>query len=269
MADQPFTAPDWVAAFEAAGYTDFEAWWQAEKNLVEEGNFRGKDAEVSWSHVSRLTLPDGRTVYLKRQQNHYPNNILLKLRRILTFELEWRNFRRLEAAGVPTLRYVHFATRKQGGHRQSILVSEELQGMVPICDYVEWCEAHGWPRRAQRLAVLGAVVKLIKNMHEKGIIHNALYPRHIYINIGMENGHPVHPETYKACLIDLERTKYPGPNSPKMFDLDLAKMYRRIPEWPAKDGLWFLKRYLGIEKLTPEAKGIARKIAAGRAPRSR
>jgi hypothetical protein len=41
-------------------------------------------------------------------------------------------------------------------------------------------------------------------------------------------------------------------------------MYRRIPEWPARDCLWFLKQYLGIDKLTPESKTIARKIAATR-----
>ena len=103
-------------------------------------------------------------------------------------------------------------------------------------------------------------------MHTAGMIHNALYGRHIYLNVSMDDGHPQTPDTYEACLIDLERTKFPGKNSPKLITNDLGKMYRRIPEWPARDCLWFLKKYLGIEKLTPETKRIAREFASTRIP---
>lgn len=259
-----FTDPDWRSTLEEAGFSRFDSWWEAEGKLVEEGNFRGTDASTSWSHVSRIVLPDRRTIYLKRQQNHYPHNLLLKFLRILTFEIEWRNYRRLRAAGVPTMHFVFFAKRKIKGNRQCILVSEELEGMTPLDTLVAWFEQHGWPPRRQRLAILGAIVKVIRKMHAAGIIHNALYARHLYVNVPIRDGVPVIPGEAQACLIDLERAKFPGPHSPKLITHDLEKMFRRIPQWPASDCLWFLKRYLGIDRLTPEAKAIARKIAPAR-----
>lgn len=264
MSDTSFTSPEWQADLIASGYTDFDSWWNAEKKLVEEGNFRGTDDSSSWSHVSRIQLKDGRVVYLKRQQNHFPNNTLLKLRKIPTFEIEWQNYQRLQEAGIPTLNIIHFASRKQEGNRQCMVVSEELKGMTPVDEIIRGFEAHGWPPRRTRLAMLTALEKVIRKMHNAGIIHNALYARHIYFNIQIDDGIPVIPDDLHVCLIDLERTKFPGVNSPKLITNDLEKMYRRILQWPARDCLWFLKKYLGINKLTPEAKTIARKIAATR-----
>jgi hypothetical protein len=264
MPDTSFTDPDWQDSLANAGYTHFDSWWNAEQNLVEVGNFRGPDANTSWSHVSRIELPDGRTVFLKRQQNHFPNNLILKARKIPTFEIEWNNYQKLKAAGVPTLNIVHFASRKVNRDKQCIVVSEELKDMSPMDALVKWFESNTWPSRQERLAMLGAIVKVIKTMHSSGLIHNALYGRHIYLNIPFIDGAPVLPDNYRVCLIDLERTKSPGKNSTKLIKNDLEKMYRRIPEWPARDCLWFLKQYLGIDKLTPEAKTIAREIATTR-----
>lgn len=264
MPDTTYTSPDWQAALGEAGYKDFDDWWNAEKNLVEEGNFRGADDNASWSHVSKIELEDGRAIYLKRQQNHFPNNTLLKFRRIPTFEIEWQNYQRLKEAGIPTLNIIHFASRKVDGNRQCLVVSEELKGMTPIAELIECFEKSAWPERKQRLAILGAIEKVVRKMHDAGIIHNALYGRHIYLNIPIVDGTPIIPEELHVCLIDLERTKFPGVNSPKLITNDLEKMYRRIHQWPARDCLWFLKKYLGMKKLTPEAKKIARQIAGTR-----
>lgn len=266
MPQPSFIDPEWKPHFIQAGYGHFDDWWSAEKNLVESGNFRGPDADSSWSHVSRIALPCGRIVYLKRQQNHYPNNSLLKLLRTPTFEIEWKNYQAYKKAEVPTLNIVYFASRKHDGNRQCIIVSEELQGMTPIYDLMKSFDQHGWPKQAQRFAILGAIVKVIRRLHDAGMIHNALYDRHIYLNIPIENGRAVIPEQIQACLIDLERTKFPGKKSPKLISHDLEKMFRRI-QWPARDCLWFLKQYLGIKRLTPEAKNIARKIAVTRKAR--
>lgn len=256
MAKTSYIDPDWKTQLNAAGYSDFNSWWDADGELVEEGNFRGKDNNLSWSHVSRLKLEDGRVIYLKRQQNHYPNNLILKLRRVPTFELEWRNYQRLQAAGVPTMKIVYFSSRKHAGNKQCVLVSEELKDMCYIDELVGYYENNGWPPREQRLAILDAVLTSVKKMHSAGIIHNALYGRHIYFNIPFVVGVPVIPEKVEACFIDLERTKYPGANSPKLIYNDLKSMFRYIPEWPERDCLWFLKKYLGIDRLNAEARTI-------------
>ncbi|MBT8037064.1 MAG: lipopolysaccharide kinase InaA family protein [Verrucomicrobiae bacterium] len=257
MPNKSFTDPEWTTALEQAGYSDFDTWWDAEGEQVEVGNFRGKDDNTSWSHVCRIHLDNGKTIYLKRQQNHYPTNLILKLRKVPTFELEWRNYQRLQEAGIPTMKIVYFASRKKNGNHQCIVVSESLVDMSDIDQLARWYAQHGWPPRAQRLAILDSILKVIKKMHQAGMIHNALYGRHLYLNIPFVDGAPVEvPEKIHTTLIDLERTKYPGPRSRKMIDHDLRTMFKYIPEWPARDCLWFLKKYLGIDKLTPEAKAI-------------
>ena len=267
MSQENFTNPTWLTRLQEAGYPNFESWWNTEGSLVEKGNFRGSDDNSSWSHVSRISLPSGETLYLKRQQNHYPNNILLKLLRNLTFQIEWKNYQALKNAGIPTLNIIHFANRKHNGNRQCIIVSEELKGMTPIGDLIDWYNKNQWPPRSQRLAMLTPIVKMIRKMHDAGITHNALYKRHIYLNIPIHQDSPVMPDHFQTCLIDLERAKFPGANSSKLITHDLEKMFRRI-DWPAKDCLWFLKQYLGIDRLTPQAKVITRKIAATRKNKS-
>lgn len=257
-----FTEPDWEKIFKEAGYRCFDDWWNAEQNLVEIGNFRGPDDSTSWSHVSRILLPGGRVVYLKRQQNHYPNNIILKSRKLCTFEIEWQNYHKLQSAGIPTMKVVYYACRNYNGDKQCIIVSEELTGMSPISKLVKWFQKNEWPSSQERKAILIALAKVVKKMHSAGLIHNALYGRHIYVNIPFENGIPKLPDHYKICLIDLERTKSPGPTSSKLIKNDIEKMYRRIPEWPARDCISFLKEYLGIHKLDTRAKKTIRKISS-------
>lgn len=264
MPNKSFIAPAWKEPLAQQGFTDFDSFWNAEGDLVEEGNFRGRDNNLSWSHVSRVKLADGRVIYLKRQQNHYPNNLILKSRRIPTFELEWRNYRRMQAAGIPTMKIVYFASRKHNGNRQCIIVSEELKDMCHIDQLVGHYELNDWPPREVRYKILGAVLDLIRKTHAAGMMHNALYGRHIYFNIPFVDGKPAIPETIKACYIDLERTKYPRKGSPKYIYNDLKTMFRYIREWPARDCLWFLKGYLGISKLTPKAKKIIRDLAPTR-----
>ncbi len=267
MPSQSFTDPEWESLLKQAGYHDFDSWWNAEAEIVEEGNYRGKDATVSWSLVSRFKLPDGRTIYLKRQQNHYPNNLILKYLRIPTFEVEWKNYLKHKAAGVPTMRIIYYANRKKDGNRQCIIASEELKDMCCLDHLIKWYVNNGWPPRSERLAILAAILDSVKKMHAAGLIHNALYGRHIYMNIPFVDGAPVMPETLKAYFIDLERTKHPGPKSKKLIYRDLKSMFRYIPEWPARDCLWFLKQYLGIDKLTPEAKQIIRDLVPTRKKR--
>ncbi|MGJ8672286.1 lipopolysaccharide kinase InaA family protein [Rubritalea sp.] len=260
MTNKSFTDPQWVSIFEQAGYPDFDSWWQAEGELVEEGNFRGKDKTVSWSNVHRITLNSGEIVYLKRQQNHFPTNTLLRLLKIPTFAIEWRNYQKLQSAGIPTMRILQFANRKHEGDRQCLIVSKNLTGMSELNNLVEWYDQHGWPPRAQRRAILRSILDLVKKAHQAGIIHNALYGRHIYLNIPFVDGTPVIPTEINSCFIDLERAKYPGKRSIKFISRDLKVLYWNSLKWSNSDIMWFFKQYLGITKLTPDAKQKAKLI---------
>ena len=117
MSSAEYIDPQWEKRFQQSGHTSFEDWWNAEGDLVGKVNFRGADKNASWSHVSRLNLNDGSTVYLKRQQNHFPTNLILKLRRTLTFEIEWNNYQKLIDASIPTLKIIYFSSRKIGKNK--------------------------------------------------------------------------------------------------------------------------------------------------------
>ena len=43
MSQNDFTDPAWATRLQEAGYLDFDSWFCAERDLVEEGNFRGCD----------------------------------------------------------------------------------------------------------------------------------------------------------------------------------------------------------------------------------
>lgn len=261
MLKTTFTDPEWKQDLQDAGYSDFDTWWNAEGDLVEKGNFWGKDERQSWSHVTRVQMPNGKTIYLKRQQNHYPTNFLNRVRGLLTFQLEWKNYQRLQASGIPTMKVVHFAYRKSKNDKQCLLVTEELEGMISLHELLSHFNIHGYPSREIRLRILSAMLKTVKKLHTAGMLHNALLSRHVFLNIAIVDGKATIPLNLRASLIDLERNKYTGPQSPKLISKDLRLLHKKMPQWPQKDFIWVLKKYLEIDKLTPKAKIIARKLA--------
>lgn len=260
MPNTSFTSPKWEKKFAQAGFTDFDSWWDADGHLVEEGNFSGWNKTISWSHVSRIQLPDGTTLYLKRQQNHRPGNALKRLSGYLTFELEWENFQLLQSAHVPCVQFIHFAQRSQGGKKQCILVSEELHGMISLEELIAQFNMEGWPCRRVRYAILSGILKSVRQLHDAGILHNALKTRHLFINTPIIDGVASIPDEIKTCFIDLERAKYVGPNASKLIFKDLKILGRKAKSWPHRDLLWFFKEYLNIKKLTPDAKKTVRKL---------
>ena len=263
MQKNNYIAPEWKDVFIEAGYPDFDAWWRADGELVEEGNYWGRDKNTSWSHVTRVKLPDNRTVYLKRQQNHRPGNAIHWLLGRLTFDLEWRNSQTLKKLGIPCPNYIYFTNQKLGFRKnRCILISEELTGMIALEDLYNYFIKHGFPPRKVRYEILSAIAKISKQLHEAGLLHGALKPRHLFITSSFDaEGNWVQPDTFSACFIDLERMKHVGPNSPRLVSKDLRIISSKLRQWPRKDFVWFIKQYLGISKLTPQAKSIIRLLA--------
>jgi len=118
-----------------------------------------------------------------------------------------------------------------------------------------------WPNRVDRHRMITAMALTVKKLHDAGIIHNALYGRHLYINvIPHDDGTVTIPDELQCCFIDLERAKYPGVHSPKMVSRDLRVMNKNSTEWPSRDKILFIKTYLGIDHLSPKAKEIIHQL---------
>ena len=244
----------WKSTLETMGMQSFDDWWQLDAKAAEAPNTKAGDL-AAWSKVSVIKAPNGKTIYVKRQQNFYPNNLLQKWRKELTFEREYVNYQKIRAAGIPTYELVYFASRKQDGYRQAVYVAEGLEGLVSLENIDRHWQKNGWPPKEDRRKLLRRVLQTVQEMHQKGILHNALSPRHLFFNLSPDRPYEI-PDEIDFRLIDFERLKDRKPNSDKGVTRDLFTLYRRGANWPNSDRIWFLKQYLGIDKLDARAKAI-------------
>lgn len=251
--------PDWKEILGTMGITTFDGWWNQSEETVEPANTKPGNPDA-WSKVSVLKTPCGRTLFLKRQQNFYPNNLIQRWRKQLTFEREYRNYLKIRKANVPTYDLVCFHARKIEGKRQAIYVCEGLDGFCSLTELMPVWQRDGWPEAGVRERLLDVLVETIRNMHGSEILHNALSPRHLFFNIPKDDPYAF-PEKIEMRLIDFERLKDLKPGSDQAIQRDFFSLNRRCVGWPDRDRIRVLRKYLGIEKLDSEAKVIAREIA--------
>jgi len=206
-----------------------------------------------------MKTPCGRTIYLKRQENFYPNNLIQRWRKELTFEREYWNYLKIRSANVPTYGLVCFHSRKQDGNRQAIYVCEGLDGFSSLTELMPVWQRESWPDIAARKRLIAVLVKTVLHMHRSGILHNALSPRHLFFNIP-KNEPYAFPGNLELRLIDFEGLKVLKKGSDKAIYRDLFSLSRRCIGWPDRDRIRGLRQYLGIKKLDAEAKRTVREI---------
>lgn len=134
---------------------------------------------------------------------------------------EWRAIRRLNEAGVDTLRVVAFAER--GGdpaRRESFIISEELAPTVSLEDYcAEWRQQA--PDLRLKRALIRCVGETARRMHAAGVNHRDFYICHFLLHLDP----PPTPERLRLSLIDLHRAQV-RPQTPRRWrDKDLAALY--------------------------------------------
>lgn len=251
-----FLHDNWKSTLESMGLTNFDDWWQQDDDTVEAPNTKSGNP-TAWSKVSALKTPEGKTIYLKRQQNFYPNNLLQRWRKELTFEREYQNYQKIHLASVPTYELVYFESRKQNGNRQAVYVAEGLDNFTSLEYLMPIWKEQGWPPKKDRRRLLKVLLKTVQHMHQNSILHNALSPRHLFFNLDVSQPYTF-PEKIEFKLIDFERLKELKPGSDKAIMRDLFCLHRRGVGWPDSDRIWFLKQYLDIQRLDDRAKAIIR-----------
>lgn len=243
----------WKEALSKNRLAGFDALWSLEVGWFEEPNRR----RGGWSGVScfELQLPEGgsRTVFLKRQENHKTFSWKHPVAGIPTFEREFQRIMHFRRCGIPTLKPIYFAVRRDGKGHRAILATEALTGFVSLEDRVRQWVTDGAPPRAVRLRFMHAVADLLRRMHAHRMQHNCFFPKHVFTRLN-EDG------SVDARVIDLEKSRWQF--SRKACALrDLYSLALGSLAWSRTDRLRFLMAYLGTERLTPEAKALWREIS--------
>ena len=220
---------------------NFEALWHVEAESVDEPN----RARGGISSVSRLTLNDAngqpRTFYLKRQTNYLIRNIRRPFGQP-TAEREFNNIVHYAELGIPALEVACYAERREKGQWRALLLTPALEGYEPL-DY--WLKH--WSRLGyrQKRDLIKAAAALVAQLHGKGMVHNSLYPKHIFLK----------PEAdgVGARLIDLE-TSRAHLFSPRGYLRDLDALNRRALAPSRTQRLRFMLDYLGKTRVDAQVR---------------
>lgn len=253
MSARNYTSPAHRALLAASGLADFAALWNLKAAWFEEPNFR----RGGWSGVCRLELPlpDGEAkaaFFLKRQENHRRRTWRHPLSGEPSFACEFRNLIHLHKHGLAAPKPAFFACRRQGRALQSILLTEELTGFLPLDNFLDdFFAAQDRPALAQQRAVLRAVATAVRGLHAAGVQHNALYPKHIFIRW--------HGDSPEVAFIDLEKARC-GIFAARRTLHDLEALNRRSAHWSRSARLYFFLAYLQQARLDPAARRLCRQI---------
>lgn len=242
-----YLAASWRTTLDAAGLGAFDSLWAVDADWFEPPNRR----RGGWSGVVRLALPDAhageRRLFVKRQENHLRRSLRQPVSGEPTFAAEFRNLLSLDRADVPTLKPVYYAQRRVDGRWRAILVTEELVRYRPLDDLVRDWRAQGWRRfRAQRRAVILAAADLVRRLHRQRLVHNALYPKHLFVRLEPDGRADVR-------LIDLEKMRRTI-SRVGALRRDLDSLNRHTPCFSPRERLLFLMHYLGVRSLAPSVR---------------
>lgn len=176
----------------------FERFWNWRGEWVEAPNLR-RGGE---SGVERVRREDGAVLYSKRQCGHLYRSVLHPFGRPTVLR-ERDAIRAFERLGVRVPRLV-FCGARRGGEAgwQALLVTEALDGFI---DFERWyASVEGRPETlAERERVLGQVAEVLARLHRGGWQHGCLYPKHVFIRLGDEEG----SASVEIALLDLEKSR--------------------------------------------------------------
>lgn len=240
------TLPDFIAVtaqdiLKRHQLDSFDALWEVEGEGVDEPN----RARGGVSSVTRLTLEDAngepRIFYLKRQSNY----LIRHMRRPLgepTVSREFYNIERFARLGIPALEAAFYAEKEEAGERKAILLTPDLDGYQPLDQwYADW-EQHSYRLKQDLLLAAG---RLVASLHDHNIVHNCLYPKHIFLK-QVEDG-------VRVRFIDLEKSRT-HIFSPWGRIRDLDALQRRSPAPSRTQRLRFLLHYLNKSRVDAEAR---------------
>lgn len=246
-----FFDPQWQKVFLKQGLADFEILWQLDLTPLDKPN-RGRSRD-GWSSVCAmdLKLDNGliKKLIIKRQQNHNSCTARHPFTGIPTFEKEILSILRYKQQNIPVIKPVYFAKRTENGV-QAILITEFLDEFIALDNFVKKRKPATWPRN-KRNNLIKVVAQCVSRMHGSGLMHNSLYPKHIFVK---QEG-----DVFLVRLIDLEKS-LKGIFALNRRIRDLESLHRRAEGWSKADRIRFFYAYFNTDRLDKYAKNLCRRI---------
>ncbi|MBN1844161.1 MAG: phosphotransferase [Sedimentisphaerales bacterium] len=259
-----YISAQWQALF--AGWPEevFSTLWTMELAALDKANSARQGSGWSRPFVWRCEMPDGRVqrFIVKRQQDYNSAHWRHPLRGVPTLEKEFRNIRRYQQLGIPTVEPVYFARRRCEGHDRAVLVTEFLEGFQPLNVVLD--SGGPPPPERRRKDIIEAVAGQVRRLHRARLRHRHLQVKHILVRLN--------PLRIDVCFIDLEATRR-RPLGPVDGRRDLVTLNRSARGMGAADRLRFIHAYLGTDRLDNRTRrlcsAIRRRTAAKTAAKQR
>ncbi len=228
----------------------FEHLWQKQIAWFEEPNQR----RGGWSGVGQLILPsvDGElNVFVKKQQNHGRRTLLHPIKGEPTFRREFERLTFLDAQQIKAPKVVCYGEQKIDNQDCAILATETLLGFEPL-DVVtqRWFSAQQKTRQQKR-ELLKTVALTVRAFHKAGLVHRALYPKHLFVKNA-----EIKPE---VAFIDLEKARFSYFFLYRAY-FDLAALNRHAEHWSVSDRLYFFLQYFQVPALNKTLRFMGRQI---------
>lgn len=229
----------------------FEQIWNHTVDWFEAPNER----RGGWSGVGRLQLEVGSDaplcLFVKKQQNHGRLTLLHPFKGEPTFRREYKRLQYLHDHGIKAPEVVFYGEQLVENMRRAILVTEELHGYRPLDELTDAYFSQNKLTKRDKRKLLMTIAVALRNFHELGLAHRALYPKHIFIK---NDDHQA-----QVALIDLEKARF----SPFFWHrayFDLAALNRHAEHWSRSDRLYFLMSYCQLERLGKVSKWFCRQL---------
>lgn len=235
-----YLAPRWDNLLSSNQLATFSQIWAYEGDWFEPPNReRG-----GWSGVNFLTLSNDsgqrQALYLKRQQGFTRRTLMHPFAGEPTFTREYKVMQYLHPLGVSTPQIVFFAQLAQ----QAILITEALTGYLA---WDAWRSANVDASHLRKKAVIAGIAKEVKKMHQAGVQHRSLYPKHLFVR--ETNG------LVNVAIIDFEKSRI-TPLIALLKLSDLITLNYRTLGVSRTQRLYFFKKYLGVTRLSQWQKRI-------------
>ena len=245
-----FVSKHYHSVLSSTSYDNFDSIWASEINWFEEPNYR----RGGWSGVGRVELIPNKGAslfaFVKKQLNHGRLTWKHPFKGEPTFRREFNRLVYLENHNFIAPKVLFYGESNLGGDQKAVLVTVALDEFQSFEDVLRGWWVGAGNKNQQKL--LNAIAFELRRFHNLGLVHRALYPKHIFIkNI---EGDP------QVGLIDLEKSRFSYFGAYRAF-FDLAALNRHTLNLRLSQRMYFLKQYLGVSKVVGFNKFLCRLIA--------
>ncbi len=229
----------------------FDQLWAKQISWFEPPNHR----RGGWSGVGQLELAskkgDVLSVFVKKQQNHRRPSFLHPIKGEPTFRREYKRLKFLEANNIKAPKVIFYGEKQVENNVTAILVTKTLIGFQPLDEVAQQWRVSGNVTRQQKYNLLKKVASSVREFHQTGLVHRALYPKHIFVK---DAGHQ--PE---IAFIDLESARF-SPIFLYRAYFDLSKLTRYANGWTRSERMYFFLCYFQAQQMTTSLKRMCRFI---------